>query len=133
MIDAFLAWLTNWASSFVIWSPDPNEVGKVVAACASLMALVQAIKRLIEWVEKNPLLAKIMPKEVREAIGALAHGWGARVLAAIVTFVTLLPAVLPDGLTLAESVNVAIALLGSMGLYELLRGKLGLLFPKRDG
>lgn len=133
MIDAFVTWLTNWASTFVVWSPSPDEVGKVIAACTSLMALVQALKRLVEWIEKNPLLAKLLPKELREAIGALAHGWGTRVLAGIVTLVTMVPAVLDGGVTLAEVVNVVLAFAGALGMYELLRGRVGLLFPKRDG
>lgn len=132
MWENLLSWLTGWASQFVIWSPSASEVARVIAACAGLMTLVQAIKRLIEWIERNPLLARILPKEVREAIGQLAHGWGARVLAAIVTLATVVPAIVQDGsVTAAEAINVLVALLGAMGLYELIRGRVGLLFPKR--
>lgn len=134
MIDVLVGWLTDWATTFVVWRPTGEEIAKVIAACAWLMTVVQAIKRAIEWVERNPMLARLLPRDLREALGKLAHGTGARILAAIVVVATLLPTVLMDGnVTLAEALNVVLGFLGTLLTYWAVRGRSGgFLFPKRD-
>ena len=120
--DAVLA----WADGKVLYNPDANTIAKILAWLASLTAVVQAIKKLIEGSGKWAWLLKLIPQWAKIA-DFLAHGWGPVALNAILTGGVMLTAALQSGgLTAGEVLRILIAIVGTDLLYKLAR----VIFPK---
>lgn len=97
---------------------------KILALLAAVSAIVQAIKKALEWLEGW----EIAPEWVRSFVSWWAHGWGPRVLTLLVSLTAvLLPEIAADGrLTLPELAEILQALGiggGATVLYWITRAK----------
>lgn len=118
--------LLEWADGKVIYEPDAATLAKLLAWLATLMAAVQALKKLVEGSGSWAWLLKLIPGWSKIA-DVIAHGWGPVILNGILTGGVMLTAALQSpGLTLGEVARILVAILGTDVLYRLAR----LVFPK---
>ena len=123
--------IRNYLENVVLWQASPEDIATTAAVAAWIMSATQVVKRATEWLEGQEWVAKI--PALAKVAEFLAHGWGPRIVAAAVAVATMAPTVVADGsLTGTEAINIVAAVASALGLYELLRGRLGWLFPKRD-
>lgn len=121
----------QYLEGVVLWKASAADIATTAAVAAWIMSATQFIKRATEWLEGQEWIAKI--PALAKVAEFLAHGWGPRIVAALVAVGTMAPVAVQDGtLTGIEGFNIVAAVAAALGLYELLRGKLGWLFPKRD-
>lgn len=118
--------LLEWADGKMLWIPDAATLAKLLAWLATLMAAVQALKKLVEGSGSWAWLLKFIPGWAKIA-DVIAHGWGPVILNGILTGGVMLTAALQSpGLTAGEVLRIIVAIVGTDLLYKLVR----IVFPK---